>query len=668
MNVVRVAVALLWIAVGPAGAQLVPRAVFFGNPDRTQVRVSPDGSTISFLASVDGVMNVWVAPADAPQNARPVTSFASPGVPLHAWAPNGTHVLCMIDEDGSESWRLISVAMNTGRLTPLTPAGGVQARLVNLSPAHPDEALVGLNDRDPRLHDLWAVNTVTGARRLVRRCPEGVGDWAVDPRWQITIGTRVTLGGGGEILLVEPDSERSLGVIPPEDLLTTAVLSVSDDHRTIYLRDSRGRDTSALVSLALQPDSRDEQPRVLLQDAKSDLSMVLLDPLTGRPLAAAFEQLRRRWDALDETTQQDLKRLGALLPGEIEVTSQSDDLTRWVVASVEDDGPVSYYLVDRRRRGECQTTFLFHHREALEHVALSPMRPVIIRARDGLELVSYLTLPVGAAPEGAISPSSPLPMVLLVHGGPWARDRWGYHPIHQLLANRGYAVLSVNFRGSTGFGKAFVNAGDREWGAKMNDDLIDAVVWAIRHGVADSARIGIVGASYGGYAALMATARSPDMFACAVDVMGPSSLPTLLRSIPPYWEPQRALWSSRVGDVDDPADIAMLIERSPVTHVDRMTCPLLVVHGSRDPRVRREESDEIVSQLCARGVPVTYAVFPDEGHGLRRPANSIAFVAITEQFLATHLGGLAEPVGRAISESSAVVQTGGDLLDRNPVR
>jgi dipeptidyl aminopeptidase/acylaminoacyl peptidase len=362
---------------------------------------------------------------------------------------------------------------------------------------------------------------------------------------------------------------------------------------------------------------------------------------------------------LDPAIGEDLKYLQSVTDGEISVMSRTSDDSRWIVGYMKDNGPVRFYAYNRPARS---ATFLFTNRPELESSKLARMHPQAIKSRDGLTLVSYLSLPVWTDPDEDGRPASPLPTILLVHGGPWGRDEWGYDSLHQLLANRGYAVLSVNFRASTGFGKKFVNAGNKEWGGKMHDDLVDAVNWAVMSGVADAKKTAIMGGSYGGYATLVGLTSTPDLFAAGVDIVGPSNLVTLLNTIPPYWAPQLDLFTTRVGDHRTPEGRKLLESRSPLTHVDRISKPLLIGQGANDPRVKQAESDQIVSAMQAKKIPVTYTLFPDEGHGFARPENNIAFMAIAEAFLARHLGGRVEPIGDGFKGSSVTVPQGADLV------
>jgi dipeptidyl aminopeptidase/acylaminoacyl peptidase len=381
----------------------------------------------------------------------------------------------------------------------------------------------------------------------------------------------------------------------------------------------------------------------------------MIHPTEKHPQAVSFTHERRRWEVLDQDVAPDFERLAEVDNGDFSIVSRTLDDRRWVVAYVLDAGPVRYHLYDRDSR---EARFLFSNRKDLEGLPLVPMHPVTIQSRDGLDLVCYYTLPPDSGPDGTGKPAEPVSMVLHPHGGPWGRDTWGYNPFHQWLANRGYAVLSVNFRGSTGFGKGFINAGNMEWGRRMHDDLIDAVQWAVDKGIADADRVGVMGGSYGGYSTLACLTFTPDTFACGVDIVGPSNLVTLLETIPPYWAPMIELFAKRVGDHRTEDGRKLLAERSPLTHVDRITKPLLIGQGANDPRVKQAESDQIVTAMQEKGIPVTYVLYPDEGHGFARPENRQSFYAVSEAFLAEVLGGRFQPIGSDFQGSSITVPAG----------
>lgn len=655
---------------------LIPREILFGNPDKAALRISPDGSQIAFLAPVAGVLNLWVAPAEAPEAARPVTRDTGRGVQIYFWAYTGDHLLYLQDQGGDENWKVyaVDVAAGTTRdLTPFETIPGPDGRPVTLpdgtplrpaaqieqvSHRHPEAILVGLNTRDPRHHDLYRLEIRTGALTLLQRNPEFTG-FVTDDDYRVRFAMRMRPDGGTELLA--PAGEPAPGegftrwvpfqAIGMEDALTTYPLGFDASGRVLYLKESRGRDTAALAAMDLEAGTT----RILAADPRADASGFLVHPTQNRIQAVAFNYTRTEWTVLDPAVQADLDHLRTVAAGELLVTSRSLDDRRWTVAFLLDDGPARSYLYDRT---SVRATFLFTNRRALEGLPLSRMHPVVIRSRDGLDLVSYLTLPLDADPAGRGRPAAPLPLVLSVHGGPWARDAWGLDPEHQWLANRGYAVLSVNFRGSTGFGKAFLNAGNREWAGRMHDDLLDAVAWAVREGIARPDRICLTGASYGGYATLVGLAFTPEVFACGVDIVGPSSLITLLNTIPPYWEPGIAQFTSRVGDHRTEEGRRFLESRSPLSRVDRIRRPLLIGQGANDPRVKQSESDQIVDAMRRQGIPVTYVLFPDEGHGFVRPENRRAFFAVVEAFLSRHLGGRFEPIGGDFQGASIQVPAG----------
>jgi dipeptidyl aminopeptidase/acylaminoacyl peptidase len=359
-----------------------------------------------------------------------------------------------------------------------------------------------------------------------------------------------------------------------------------------------------------------------------------LDPDTKEVRAVTFVKARQELRVLDDAIAADIAALQALSPGELRLVGGDDTDRLWVTAHTVDDGPVRYHLWDRDTR---EARFLFTHQPALEDYTLAPMEPFTVTARDGLVLHGYLTWPTTTPPGSRRD----LPVVLNVHGGPWARDTWGYHPEAQWLANRGYLCVQVNYRSSTGYGKAFIHAGDREWGAAMHDDLVDTVAWTVGQGYADPARVAIYGGSYGGYAALVGATFTPDLFAAAVDIVGPSSLATLIRSVPPYWAPMIAQFHNSVGNPDTEEDF--LWSRSPLSKVDQIRIPLLIAQGANDPRVPQAESEQIVAALEKHGIDHEYLLFPDEGHGFAKPENRLRFYAAAEAFLARHLGGRAEP-------------------------
>ncbi|MGK4000554.1 S9 family peptidase [Sorangium sp. So ce1024] len=637
-----------------ADASLMPRRLLFGNPERTAPKISPDGQRLGFLAPSDGVLNVWVGPVQDPSAAKPVTKEKTRGIRTFLFPYVSDYVLYRQDNGGDENWHIYAVDLKTGEIKDLTPFEGIAAQIEGVSPKIPNEVLLGMNDRDKKLHDLYRVDIRTGARKLVRQ-NDGFARFIADDDFKARLAMRMTPDGGQEFLDITGKEPKPFVAFGPEDSVTSGLIGFDATGKTLYSRDSRGRDTSALVTL----DLRTAKPTVVAEDAKADVSGVIVHPKTQKVQAAASEYDRKRWQVVDKAIQADLDALRAVADGELDVLSRSLDDRRWTVGYTVSDGPVRYYLYDRDTK---KATFLFSNRPALESQPLTKMRPVIIKARDGLELVSYLSLPRAADPDGDGKPDKPLSTVLLVHGGPWARDTWGFNSTHQWLANRGYAVLSVNYRGSTGFGKKFVNAGNLEWAGKMHDDLLDAVDWTVAQGIADKARVAIMGGSYGGYATLVGLTFTPETFACGVDIVGPSNLVTLLESIPPYWAPMLELFAKRVGDPRTEDGRELLRTRSPLYLADKIKRPLLIGQGANDPRVKQAESDQIVKAMTGKGIPVTYVLYPDEGHGFARPENALSFNAIAETFLAQCLGGSYQPIGDDFKGSSVAVPAGADVV------
>lgn len=648
----------LCVASAQSAAPLISRDVLFGNPERAGVQISPDGSRLSYLAPVNGVMNVWVGPVNDLSQAGPVTHETVRGVRNYFWAFTNEHILHLQDVGGDENWRLQATSLTTGETKDLTPFEGVAAQVVKLSPLRPQELLIGLNTRSPQFHDVYRVNVTTGNLALVEENPGVLNDgfisaFVADENLNVRLAQTLNADGGTAVYRKTADGWTPLVKAGQEDSLTTAPVGFDLTGRNVYMLDSVGRDTAGLYSLDVETGER----ALLADDVRADAGGTLIHPTRRTVQAVSFEYERVQWRLLDRSLEPDFRALRAVADGDITIASRTLDDSTWIVAYVLDAGPARYYRYDRAAR---QATFLFTNRPALEGQPLATMRPVVLEARDGFQLVSYLTLPVGADAHGDGAPEQPTPMVLLVHGGPWGRDSWGYNPLHQWLANRGYSVLSVNFRGSTGFGKAFVNAGDMEWSGAMHDDLLDAVQWAVKEGVADESRVAIMGGSYGGYATLVGLTFTPETFACGVDIVGPSNLVTLLESIPPYWKAVSNLFRGRMGDNTSEEGRTALLARSPISRVDAITKPLLIGQGANDPRVNQAESDQIVRAMQSKQIPVTYVLYPDEGHGFARPENNKSFFAVTELFLAAHLGGRYEQVGDDFEGSSITIPVGAD--------
>ena len=638
-----------------ADTELISREALFGNPERALVMISPDGKTLSWIAPVDGVMNVWVAPADDPSQARAVTDDEARGIRRYFWSYLPDTLLYLRDTGGDEDFHLYSVNIATGETRDLTPFPKTTAQVVGASHAQPGTILVGMNDRDPKWHDLYKVDLATGERTLVEKNDDEIGGYLADDSFTVRYATRARPDGGQDIL--KPDGEggwEKYSDIPFEDSLTTSPGGLTTDGRTLYMLDSRGRDTAALYAVDVESGERE----LVREDARADVGNTLAHPQTGEVQAVAVNYLREEWEAVDPSIAADLEKLEAIGPGEVGINARTHDDSTWIVTYSAAETPVVYYRYDRANGGKL--TRLFSARPELEGKPLVPQWPQEITSRDGKTLVSYLTLPRSADTDNDGKADTAVPMVLFVHGGPWARDSYGYSPYAQWLANRGYAALSVNFRGSTGFGKEFTNAGNGEWAGKMHDDLLDAVDWAVEQGVTTADQVAIMGGSYGGYATLAGLTFTPDAFACGVDIVGPSNLNTLLSTVPPYWASFYEQLTKRMGDPRTEEGRQWLTERSPLTHAERIKKPLLIGQGANDPRVKQAESDQIVDAMTANNIPVTYVLFPDEGHGFARPENSKAFNAVAEGFLSACLGGRAEPIADDFEGSSISVPTGAE--------
>jgi len=635
---------------------LIPRKLIFGNPSRLAPKLSPDGKTIAWIAPRNGVLNVWVAPVDALASAKPVTDEKPRPIMEYWWSPDGRRIVYAQDRGGNENWVLYGVEVATGAQTTYTDAEKVTVRVIGASPRVPGSILIGLNNRVPQFHDVYRLDLASGKRELVLKNDRWAGflaDWDLNLRF----GFRQTPTGGAAVDRIGPDGKAEpYDEIGADDTFTTGPLGMTADGRTLYVRDSRGRNTSALLGV----DIASGKSTPIGASEKADVSGLIAHPTTGEIEAYGVNHLKKEWVPVAASLRDDVAFLNREAKGEWSVLSQTLDNRMWTLQVDRVSEPVTFYLYDR---GAKKLARLFTARPDLEGRALAPMGTFEIRSRDGLVLPSYLSLPPGADRNGDGKPDQALPMVLYVHGGPWARDNYGYSSIHQWLANRGYAVLSVNYRGSTGFGKAFLNAATREFAGKMHDDLIDAVNWAVKEGIAQREKVAIMGGSYGGYATLVGVTFTPDVFACGVDIVGPSNLVTLIESFPPYWGPMLELsWYPRVGDPRKEADRKDLLARSPITRVDQIRKPLLIGQGANDPRVTQRESDQIVAAMKAKSIPVTYALYPDEGHGFARPENRTSFFAITEGFLARCLGGKQEPVGGDFAGSSLKVLEGADYV------
>lgn len=628
---------------------LIPRKIFFENPDRTLVRLSPNGDYLSFIAPLEGVLNIWIADPQSPSEARCLTNDTHRGIRSYAWVYDNTHILYVQDTDGDEDYHIYALDIASGNVRDLTPFEGIHAQILKAHRDFPGEVLVGLNHRRKDLHDVYRLDISSGALKLLYENDTYAG-FTIDDSFALRLGVRLTSDGGSAYDRLEGKAIIPFTTIGPDDAMTTSALSFKTPDQ-LYWIESRGRDTSALYLMDLKTNAK----TLLVEDNRADLDDILIHPITKEFEGAAFHYLRKEWVFEASNLKNMMTWLLGEIEGDLEIVSRTASDHAWIVAALGDRGPVQYYWVDPIHK---TFTHLFSGKKSLEGLRLVSMHPQEIPSRDGLFMVSYLTLPLDADPQQTGKASKPVPFVLLVHGGPNARDSWGYNALHQWLANRGYGVLSVNYRGSTGFGKKFIMAGNGEWSRKMHDDLIDATHWLVDKGYSTKEQIAIMGGSYGGYATLVGLTFTPDVFACGVDIVGPSNLKTLMETIPAYWKPALDMLKRKLGgDLDTPEGLKELADRSPITRFKEIKKPLLIGQGAHDPRVKQAEADQIADALVSANIPVTYILYPDEGHGFARPENRLSFYAITEAFLAQHLGGVHEPIGSDFQGSSLEVVT-----------
>jgi dipeptidyl aminopeptidase/acylaminoacyl peptidase len=611
-------------AFAQAQSPLIPRAVIFGNPERTSPQISPDGAMLGYLAPDQGVLNVWVRTLGKTDD-RVITNDRKRGIRNFAWQYDSKNILYAQDQNGDENWRIYQTNVAGKQTRDLTPYDKVRAEIVAFEPAYPDTALIQLNKRDPKVFDVYRLNLKTGELTLDTENPGDVTGWQPDHELAVR-AAQVTTPDGGTVIRVRDNAKspwRELMKWGPEETLGE-IAGFTPDNKALLVISSLDANAARLLSVDLTSGKR----TVIAEDPQFDVAFAITHPKTNKLEAVVFLRERRDIQLIDKDLQADFDALRKVRDADISNVSRDLADDKWIVTLEGDDAPVYYYLYERPAK---KVTLLFSNRPELEKYKLARVKPVQYKARDGMTIYGYLTTPAGQEAKN-------LPLVVFPHGGPWGRDLWGYDPYAQWLSNRGYAVLQPNFRASTGYGKQYLNAGDRQWAGAMHTDLLDGRDWVVKQGIADEKKVCIMGGSYGGYATLAGVAFSPDAFACGVDIVGPSNLNTLLKSIPPYWSTFVAIFHKRMGD-----DEAFLKSQSPLFKADQIKAPLLIGQGANDPRVNKAESDQIVAAMRKNSKPVEYYVFPDEGHGFARPENRTAFNAASEEFLAKYLGGRFEP-------------------------
>ena len=628
------------LLTGLAAAQqpaLIDREAFFGNPEYAGAQISPDGKFISFIKPFNGTMNIWVKETNAPfASAKPLTNDTARPVRSYFWSRDSKYVLFVQDKGGNENFNVYAVnpadkpaaGADVPAARNITDATGIRAIIFAVPKSDPDALYVGINDRDKDWHDLYKVKISTGERTLVTENKDRYQAVYFDNADKLRLAVRSAQNGDTEILRVNADGSTAK-IYSCDVFETCSPLQFNKDNKRVYIQTNKG--DSDLIELDLLDVETGKTEKVESDPMnKVDLNSVNFSDVTNEIIATSYEDDRDRIYWKNKDFQKDYetikKRLG---DREISFNSATKDESKFIVATYSDVDPGTVWLYDRKSKN---LSTLYQAREKLDRKALSPMKSVTYKSSDGLDIQAYLTLPKGLEPKN-------LPVVIFPHGGPWGRDSWGYSTFAQFLANRGYAVLQPNFRASTGYGKKFLNAGNNEWGEKMQDDLTWGVKYLIAQGIADPKRVGIMGGSYGGYATLAGVAFTPDVYAAAVAIVAPSNLKTLLESVPPYWESIRTIFYKRMGDPNTPEGLAQMKRQSPLFSADKIKTPLMVVQGANDPRVNKREADQIVVALRDRNYPVEYLVAPDEGHGFARPVNNSAMIMAAEKFLANHLGG-----------------------------
>jgi len=635
------------LAAGAAAAEtglppLLDRELFFGNPEIAAAQLSPDGQYVAFLKPWSDTRNIWVKKTAEPfEAARRVTAEAKRPIPGFFWTRDSRLILYVKDNDGDENFNVWAVdpaaPKAEGKEVPasrnLTDAKGARAFIYDVPKKSPDTIHVGLNDRDAAWHDLYRVTISTGKRELLRKNTDRIAQWVFDLDGQLRLAVRTTDKGDTEILKVLPDGFKTVYTCTVFE--SCGPERFHKDGKRIYMQTNKG--DADLVRLVLfDPETGKEELVESDPMKRVDFGGALFSEATDELVGTSYEDERVRLYFRDKSWEADYALLQAKFPGkDIVGGSSTADDRLWLLTAASDVDPGARYIFDRQTKA---LTLQYKVRERIPREHMAAMKAVRYPSSDGLEIPAFLTLPKGVAAKA-------LPTILLPHGGPWARDGWGFNNLAQFLANRGYAVLMPNFRGSTGYGKRFLNAGNKQWGDKMQDDVTWGAKYLVAQGIADPKRIGIMGGSYGGYTTLAGVAFTPDLYAAAVDIVGPSNLITLMDSIPPYWESFRIIFHERMGNPKTPEGKAQLERQSPLNSAQKIKTPLLVAQGANDPRVKKAEAEQIVIALRDRGFPVEYILAPDEGHGFARPVNSMALWAASETFLAKHLGGRFQPGG-----------------------
>ncbi len=643
---------------------LIPLDILFGDKgQKSAVSTSPNGKYIAFIAYKNGIRNIWVTSSEGPMLTAKVLiakNKASGDVLSYFWA-NDDFIIYKEDNQGDENYRLYSINIHNSNKKLLTPKDNVKANILHSkSNKYKEEILVLLNDRIPEYFDIYRINFITGQKELVYKNNDKFTKFIADDDYNIRIGQKIYSNGESKLFLFTNKQNileyKYFRTIDIDNLETTNPLHITANGQYLYMIDGTINNTSTLTKTNLST----LDTTIIANDKKVDISNYIFDPVEKEIDVLYWEYLKRKYKTYNKEVEADIKILEKIDPKlEVIISSRSNNDQKWIVSLYSANSVGKFYLFDRKSK---KIKYLFSSNNKLQNNLLAKMYPIIIKSRDGLNLVSYLTLPKWLDKGGYLT--KPIPLVLVVHGGPQSRNYYRYSPEHQWLANRGYAVLSVNYRGSSGFGKNFLSAGYGEWGRKMQDDLEEGVKWAIQEKITTKDKVVIYGGSYGGYATLVGLTKTPDLYAAGIDIVGISNLNTFFQSIPPYWKPMQSLIEKMLGIafISKEEKKQLLIDRSPITYTNNITKPLLIAHGANDPRVKKHESEQIVSILKDKSLPVVYLLYPDEGHGFIKIENRLAFYYAAESFLAHVIGGRYSSNNNYYKNSSMKVITGENII------
>lgn len=605
--------------LSPEKEDLIPRSALFSNPDYKNPKISPDGQYFAYLApNSNQVLNIWVQELGS-KEAIQVTDDNLQGIKDFKWQKDSRHILYIQDVNGNHNNHIYQANLFTRRSRDLTPFEGVQATILSLSSAQPNKALVSINKRDKRCYDAYLLDLEEGTLSLAYENTGDITDYVADDKLRIKAVMALTDSGHSIVRVKKEEKWEDFLTFPPEDY-GTSILGLKKDEPVIYLRSYVGNNTLRLFEYNIDT----KESKILYEHPKYDMQGILCHPKSKAIQAVNFYGDRFDWGFIDANIKEHFQILKQL-PGDIYVISRDDVDKHWIIAYENDDRPKEYYLYQTNSK---KLVRLFSEKESLLEYSFVKVKPIHFQARDGMTIQGYFAKPEKKGKH---------PLVIYVHGGAWSRDRWGFSPVIQWLANRGYAVLQVNYRGSCGFGKEYTLAGKRQLGKKRHTDLLDGKNWLVNQGLVDSEKVAIAGSSLGGYAALVGMTFTPDEFCCGISHVGPTNLVSFLKTLPPSFHAMKSIIRFFIGDPEREA--SLLKEQSPLFKVNRIKKPLLIAQGAWDPIVPKKESDQLVEAMREQNLPVQYLLFPNEGHSINNTSNRLKYFAAFESFLSEHLGG-----------------------------